>query len=59
MNDNSYKSKNKTIKIPNDVGTIELSLSPSRLISVRGVNGKGGQVERHLKITDRGKLLLV
>lgn len=59
MNNSKYESENKTIRISNDTTTIELSVVSPRLILVRGVDRKGRKVERHLKITDKSKLLLV
>jgi len=55
------KDKNlKKIFIDNDVDLIELSLDLPGIIPVRGYNRRCKRwEERHLKITDKGKILLV
>jgi hypothetical protein len=49
----------KSIKLDDKVEVIELLLSPARLIAVTGYDKRGKKQERHLKITDKGKMSLM
>ena len=47
------------LNVPDQVDELRLNLRRERLIRVVGHDRKGTRVERHLKITGKGRLLLV
>jgi len=49
----------RRMHIPSDVDELELDLSKERLIAVTGMDSRGKRVNRHLKVTGKGKLILV
>jgi hypothetical protein len=49
----------RSLDVPDMVGELRLDLSRERLIRVVGYDKRGNRVERHLKITGKGRLLLV
>lgn len=53
------KEQKQCIHLDLNVEAIEIDLSPPRLIRVVGRTSKGGSVERHMKVTDRERLVMV
>lgn len=47
------------IHIDRYVATIEIDLVPPRLIRIEGRTSRGQQIERHLKVTEKEKLVMV
>ncbi len=47
------------IRVGQDVEAMEIDLSRPRLIRILGRTSKGRSVERHLKITERERLVMV
>ncbi len=60
MNYSSNTDKRITkLKIDDKVIEIDIDLSTPRLIPVKGRDNKGKEVVWHLKVTEKGRLVLV
>ena len=58
MNSSSF-SKEKKLIVNSDVKEIEIDLYKPRLIPISGLDKKGKKITRHLKITDKCKMVLI
>jgi|GEM_PF-2142704 len=47
------------LRIDNDVLEIDIDLSRPRLIPIKGKDNKGKEVIWHLKVTEKGRLVLL
>jgi hypothetical protein len=52
-------SKPGRLRVTGEVQELEIDLVPPRLIRIVGRTSKGGLLERHVKITDKEKMLMV
>jgi hypothetical protein len=63
--DKMYKNKlamgqeKQSLKIAHDINQIFVDLRKPRIITIIGLGSKGNKIVRHLKITDKERLVLL
>ena len=52
-------SSRRFVRLETEVLELKIDLTPSRLIRIVGVTSNGAVIERHIKITEKQKMLMV
>lgn len=52
-------SQNSKISVNQEVTEIDIDLMTARVIMIKGKDKKGKEIVWHLKVTDKGRLVLV
>ena len=52
-------SSGRFVRLETEVLELQIDLTPSRLIRIVGVTSNGAVIERHIKITEKQKMLMV
>jgi hypothetical protein len=52
-------NQNTKISLNQDVAEIDIDLRTPRVITIKGTDKKGKEITWHLKVTEKGRLVLV